>query len=193
MTTQPRRSPYTMGTLPNMLRSMLVMGLLVLAVWAIVPRISHVDRPEVDALGKAQDTAGLTGWAIEMPTGLGEDWRPTNAAYGLLTDDVPTLTTVWQAPDGDVALKQAVEATPAWVARSVNDGAAAGPVTIASRTWQSYVSSDGRQHGYVLTPSEPAGLTIAVTGTVPDEQLRAFLAGMKQVEPVPRATPTTSS
>ena len=113
-TTEPAAPPsrYSLGTFPNMFRSMFVIGLLVLALVAIVPRITHVQRPAVDASAKASQVAAQTTWPIELPKGLGDGWVPTVATYAPGTEKVPTFTTVWSTPSGaDIALKQAVGAT----------------------------------------------------------------------------------
>ncbi len=117
----PARSPcvasrYSMGSMPNMLRSLLVIGFFLLVLVAIVPRMSEVERPAVDAAGKASTVAAQTGWPIELPTGLGSGWVPTTATYAPGTDKVPTFTTVWKTPaGGDLAFKQAAAPTDGWV------------------------------------------------------------------------------
>src|SRR3954447_22738 len=129
-------SRYSLGSFPNMFRSMLVIGLFVLALVAIVPRITQVQRPAVDAAGKASQVAAQTSWPVQLPKGLGDGWVPTVATYAPGTEKVQTFTTVWTTPSGkDIALKQAAGATQGWVARSVDDGDAAGTVTVSGRTF----------------------------------------------------------
>ncbi len=185
MTTQPvRRSPYAMGSWPNMLRSLLVIGLLVAGLIAIVPRISEVDRPAVDAASKASQVAEQTGWAVELPAGLGEGWVPTVATLSPGTEKIVTFTTVWTTPGGgDIALKQAADVTPGWVARSVNDGSATGTVTIEGRAWERYAAQDRRQVSYVLRGAGPQDLTLVAPGVVPDGELEALLGALERVQP----------
>lgn len=178
------RSRYSMGSLPNMLRSLLVIGVFLIGLIAVVPRISQVDRPAVDAAGKAAQTAAQTKWAIEMPVGLGGGWVPTVATYSPGTEQVPTFTTVWSTPSGaDVALKEAVGATDLWLRRSVNNGIRSGDLTVAGRTFERYLSEDGKQISYVARASGAAGLTIAATTTGPEDELKSFIAALAKVTP----------
>ncbi|WP_245603650.1 DUF4245 domain-containing protein [Intrasporangium oryzae] len=180
----PRRSAYSMGSMPNMLRSLFVMGVFVLALFAIVPRIGQVDRPAVDALAKAQYTAEQTSWPIELPTGLGSGWIPTVATYAPGTDRVPTFTTVWKTPAGaDIALKQAVKVTGGWVTRSVNAAPRSGSAEVSGRTFERYAAVDGKQLSYLARGAGDTGLTIVATGTAAEDELKAFVAALKPVTP----------
>lgn len=178
------RSRYSMGSLPNMLRSLLVIGVFLVGLIAVVPRISQVDRPAVDAAGKAAQTAAQTKWAIEMPAGLGGGWVPTVATYAPGTEQVPTFTTVWSTPSGaDVALKEAVGVTDLWLRRSVNNGIRSGEITLAGRTFERYVSQDGKQVSYVARGPGATGLTIAATTTGPENELKSFITALAKVTP----------
>lgn len=191
----PPKSRYSMGTLPNMLRSMLVIGLFVLALVAIVPRITQVERPAVDAAAKASQVAAQTRWPVQLPKGLGDGWVPTVATYAPGTEGVATFTTVWMTPSGaDIALKQATKVTNGWVARSVDDGEASGTVQVGGRSLQRYVSSNGGQVGYVERGTGSTGLTLVASGTAPEDELKAFVAALAPVAAGPAAsTPSGSS
>ena len=182
----PSSSRYSLGTLPNMLRSLLVVGLFVLALYAIVPRTSSVPRPAVDALVKARQVAAQTSWPVELPQGLGDGWVATVAAYGPGTERVPTFTTVWSTPGGaDIALKQAAKATPGWLRRSVNDGAASGTLDVSGRTAERYVASAADQVAYVIRGSGSPGLTIVAAGTASEDELKTFVTALRRVAPAP--------
>ena len=141
-TDAPRPSRYSLGSLPNMLRSLLFIGLFVAALVALVPRIDEVHRPAVDALAKARTTMTQTRVPLELPQGLGEGWVPTVATYAPGTENVSTFTTVWETPaGGDIALKEGTDVTDGWVARSVNDGERDGSVSVGARTFERYVSN----------------------------------------------------
>jgi hypothetical protein len=175
-----------MGSWPNMLRSLLVIGLMVAGLVAIVPRIDKVDRPAVDAASKASYVAKQTGWRVELPTGLGSTWVPTVASLAPGTEDVLTFTTVWSTPSGrDIALKEAAAATPGWVERSVNGGTATGEVAIEGRTWQRYAAAERRQVSYLLrgAGTEDKALTLVATGVVSDDELKALIAALDPVAP----------
>ncbi|GAA2482247.1 DUF4245 domain-containing protein [Terrabacter carboxydivorans] len=187
-------SRYSLGTFPNMFRSMFVIGLFVLALVAIVPRITQVQRPAVDAAGKASQVAALTTWPVELPRGLGQGWVPTVATYAPGTEKVPTFTTVWTTPSGaDIALKQAVGATQGWVARSVNDGSAAGTATVKSRAFERFVASDKGQIAYVVKGQGAKGLTLVAGGTAPEDELKAFVAALAPVTPAPGVSPAPAA
>ena len=144
-TDAPRPSRYSLGSLPNMLRSLLFIGLLVAGLVAIVPRVDEVHRPAVDASRRRGTTMTQTGVPLELPRGLGAGWVPTVATYAPGTEKVPTFTTVWETPaGGDIALKEATDVTDGWVARSVNDGARRLGEG-GDRTFERYVSRSGTQ------------------------------------------------
>lgn len=183
MTSQPApRSPYAMGSWPNMLRSLLVIGIIVAGVIAIVPRVSKVERPAVDARGKAQQVAQQTGWKVELPSGLGGDYLPTVATLAPGAENINTFVTVWSsATRGDIALKQAGGATPGWVTKAVNGGRRTGSVTVGGRAWDRYAVAGRDQLSYVRPAVGAGDVTVVVTGDVPDADLKAFAASLKQV------------
>lgn len=181
---QPQRSAYSLGSLPNMVRSMLVLGVIVAGLLAIVPRINQVDRPPVDAAGKGAYVAEQTGWPVELPSGLGSKWVPTVASDAPLTDKVRTFTTVWSTPGGaDIALKEAMNTTSGWVTRSANDGVRSGEVQIGSRTWERYVVETRNEYSYVLRGEGKHELTIAATTTGSEDELKTFVGALKPVKP----------
>ncbi len=183
-TAAPRRSPYSLGTTSNMLRSLLFMGLLVAILFALVPRISEVSRPAVDAVDKARTTSARTGLRLELPEGLGEGWVSTVATYERGTADVPTFTTVWRTPTGgDIALKQAATPSDAWLRRSVNDGERAGSATIGGRTFERYAARSGAQISYVERGAGPTDPTLVATSTAAEDELKAFVAALRTVPP----------
>ncbi len=180
----PPKSRYSMGTMPNMLRSLLVVGFFVLVLVAIVPRMSEIQRPSVDAGGKAAVVASQTGWPVEMPTGLGPDWVPTTATYAVGTDKVPTFTTVWRTPSGgDLAFKQATAPTDTWVATSVTDNPAAGTVTVGGRSLERYAGGRTSQVSYLVRPTASGGLTLVATTDGGEDELKAFVAALRPVTP----------
>ena len=177
-------SRYSLGSMPNMLRSLLVIGFFLLVLVAIVPRMSEVERPAVGAADKAAAVAAQTRWPVEMPTGLGSGWVPTTATYSPGTDKVPTFTTVWKTPaGGDLAFKQAVAPTDIWLATSVTDNPAAGTVTVGGRTLERYAGGRTSQVSYVARPSASGGLTLVATTNASEDELKTFVAALKPVTP----------
>jgi hypothetical protein len=177
-------SRYSMGSMSNMLRSLLVIGFFLLVLVAIVPRMSEVERPAVDASGKAATVATQTRWPVEMPTGLASDWVPTTATYAPGTDKVPTFTTVWKTPGGsDLAFKQAAAPTDTWLSTSVTDNPPTGTVGVGARTVERYAGGRTAQVSYVVRPSAPGGLTLVATTNGSEDELAAFVAALKPVTP----------
>ena len=173
-----------MGSMSNMLRSLLVVGFFLLVLVAIVPRMSEVERPAVDAVGKAALVATQTSWPIEMPTGLGSGWVPTTATYAPGTDKVPTFTTVWKTPaGGDLAFKQAAAPTDTWLSTSVTDNPAAGTVSIGGRTVERYAGGRTSQVSYVVRPAASGGITLVATTNASEDELAAFVTALKPVTP----------
>ena len=178
------KSRYSMGSMSNMLRSLLVVGFFLLALVAIVPRMSEVERPAVDAASKASAVATQTSWPIEMPTGLGSGWVPTTASYAPGTDKVATFTTVWKTPaGGDLAFKQAAAPTDTWLSTSVADNPAAGTVSLAGRTVERYAGGRTSQVGYVVRPAASGGVTLVATTNASEDELAAFVAALEPVTP----------
>jgi len=177
-----------------MIRSMLVIGLFVLALVAIVPRITGVQRPVVDAAGKAAQAAAQTSWRVLLPQGLGKGWVPTVATYAPGSDQLPTFTTVWTTPSGaDIALKQAAGATQGWLTRSVNDGQPAGTVSVSGRGFDKYVASSVNQIAYVGRGNGPKGVTVVASGTAPEDELKAFVAALAPVKPAAGVKPVPTT
>jgi hypothetical protein len=125
-----------------------------------------------------------TGVPLELPQGLGAGWVPTVATYAPGTEKVPTFTTVWETPaGGDIALKEATDVTDGWVARSVNDGARDGSVSVGARTFERYVSRSGTQVSYVERAAGSDPTTLVVTGTTAEDELKAFVAALRELTP----------
>lgn len=178
------RSRYSMGSVPNMLRSLLVIGFFVLVLVAIVPRISAVDRPAIDAAGKGRAVAAQTQWPLELPSGLGDGWVPTVATYAAGTDEVPTFTTVWKTPAGaDIALKQSAKPTAGWVTQAVSDGVAAGSASVSGRDVERFEAQGGKQLSYVVRADASNALTLVATTSGSEDELKAFLAALRPVAP----------
>ena len=173
-----------MGSMPNMLRSLLVIGFFLLVLVAIVPRMSEVERPAVDAAGKASSVAAQTRWPIEMPAGLGSGWVPTTATYAPGTDKVPTFTPVCKTPaGGDLALTPAAAPPAGWLSTSLTDNPAAGTITVGNRTVERYAGGRSSQVGYLVRPSASGGLTLIATTNGSEDDLKTFVAALKPVTP----------
>ena len=116
MSTQPQRSSYANGSVANMLRSLLVIGVLVAALVAVVPRVNQVSQPPVDVASASVEIARQSGWPISRPEGLPEGWKATSVRYVRSTDGLMTWHAGYQSPTGNyVALEQTKGATKGWI------------------------------------------------------------------------------
>jgi len=155
-----------MGSSSNLVRSMLAIIAFVAVLVAIVPRISSVEQPAVDAASVVSDAVRQSGLPLEAPVGLPAGWKATSARYGKSTDDIVTWQGGWTTPDGSfVALRQAEAATPKWIAAATTQGVVNGSVDAAGRTWEKRYDAI---HGTTsLVNEHEGGLTTVVAGTAP--------------------------
>lgn len=172
-----------MGSVGNIVRSMLVVLGLVLLVILIVPRQTAVVQPPVDVTSLAQQVAGQTRWPIDQAQGLPAGWRATSVRYdrgadGLMTWHVGYLT----ADQNYVALEQTKAATGSWVSTETNQGVAQGTVQAAGRTWSRFARTDKGQYSLVDRGTGSADLTTVVTGTASYAVLATFATYLQPVK-----------
>jgi len=176
------RSSYANGTAANMLRSLLVVGVMVAALIAIVPRVNSVSQPPVDVAGAAAQVAKDSGWAIEAPEGLPQGWQATSVRYVRGTDGLMTWHAGYQSPDGNyVAVEQTKDATDTWVSAQTNRARVTGQTQAGGVSWDTYVRSGKLQNSLVHRGGAGA-LTTIVTGTGSFAQLTAFADALKPVQ-----------
>ena len=168
------------GTLPNMARSLFVILAMVAGLVAIVPRVSEVKQPTVDAAAVVGYAVKSSGTPFSFPRDLPAGWVPTNARYAASTDSLPTWQAGWTTPDGlYFSLAQTVTATPNWVLLATNKGTERGTVQVAGRSWTHRVDERNQAS---LTRVEGALTTVVVTtGSV--EQLAEFAARLQPAQP----------
>jgi hypothetical protein len=166
-----------MGTGANMVRSLLVVGALVLGLVMLVPRVSEVKQPPVDAAGVVAAVVAETHLPLLFPTGPDAGWTATNARYAAFADQIPTWQVGWTGPDDQyLAIKQAVGVTPAWLDAATAKGREAGTELISGRSWQ--VRVDDRRQTHLVSTEQVTGgvLTTVVSGTGGLAQVRDFVA-----------------
>lgn len=195
MSTQPSAGRYALGSVPNMVRSLVVVLGIVLAVIFMIPRTSSVPRPAIDVTANAAAVAGSTGWAVEAPVGLPGTWRATAARYDTTNQPLPTWFVGYQTPSGAyAALSQAVATDPEWLAGVTGRGARTGERRIDGRAWVEYARADGTQNSLVNEPSTAGGLTTVVSGTAGWDELAKLAAALRPVaadgSPAPSTTHT---
>ena len=171
-----------MGSLRNMIISMvIVLGFVV--VWvAMVPRPNSITQPPVDVGTVARQVRAETHWPILQPRGLPDGWRATSVRFVRSTDGLMTWHAGYQSPDGNyVALEQTQGATRTWVEAETNRGRDEGTLQVAGGTWTKVDRKDKVQFSLVRRGRGPKDLTTIVTGTAPYDELAAFAARLQRV------------
>lgn len=180
---QPPKSSYSMGSVSNMARSLFVILALVLGLILIVPRVSSIQQPAVDAASVVSDAVTQSGLPFEAPVGLPSGWSATNARFTKTTDDLPTWQGGWSTPSGGyIAIRQTKAASPNWVKDATSDGTVNGSVTVAGRTWTTYYDGEHKRTSWVNLPAGAAADTqvaTVVTATAEESELTTFVTALK--------------
>lgn len=177
-----RRKRLASYTVRNMVYSMLLVALLVLAWWSMT---YNPDVPQRQAPELTQTTAYVVEqapWPVWVPA-PGEGWAPTVVWYDARVAGVPTWHVSYTSPEGEyVALHQAAEVTEDWVAQVLPGATATGeqatlPGPGGAQTWQVWEGpEDGNaETGYLIGPEVTGGSTVAVHGTARRAEFEAFL------------------
>lgn len=181
-TSTPPRSRYAMGTLPNMLRSLVVIGALVALVIFLVPRVNSLSGPPVDIEASASQVAKDSGWPVARAVGLPKGWSATSARYVPAVGNQMTWLAGYQAPSGNyVSVEQTQDPTARWIQTEINRGASQGTVVIAGRTWTKYERSSKTQNSLVHKPESTGELTTMVTGTGSFDELAVLAEHLQPV------------
>lgn len=169
-------SRYAMGSASNMIRSMLVIGALVLLLVLLVPRVSSVGGPPVDVHKTALEVKQETGWPIVEAVGLPEGWSETSARYVRSSDGRRTWHAGYQTPGGRyAAVEQTKDATDFWVRTQTNRAPVMGARDIDGESWTWYVRDQKVQNSLVNRQREPGAMTTLVTGTATEDELRVLI------------------
>jgi len=168
----PTKSRYSMGSTPNMVRSLVVIGALMAVIWFMVPRANTLGGPVVDVHGTALDVKQQSGWPIVEAIDLPDDWKTTSARYVKGTDGLMTWHAGYQAPSGNyVAVEQTKDATRTWVEAQTNRARRIGELQAAGLTWVKYERGAKVQNSLVNRRTEPGELTTLLTGTGSFEEM----------------------
>jgi hypothetical protein len=172
----PTKSRYSMGSTPNMVRSLAVIGALMALIWFMTPRVNTLGGPVVDVHGTALGVAEQSGWPISEAVDLPSDWKTTSARYVKGTDGLMTWHAGYQAPSGNyVAVEQTKDATRGWVEAQTNRARRIGEVQAAGLTWVKYERGAKVQNSLLDRRTGSGELTTLLTGTGTFEEL-AFVA-----------------
>ncbi len=167
----------------NMIRSLLPLVVVcLLAVGWIAFRQGDPDpvRP-IDPTSSVQLAAARAGYAVAVPSGLPDGYRPTSARTdaGEAGEGAPvTLEVGYVTPSVEYAGFLTTDDPRADPLRAVLDGAQEeGTVDVAGRTWTRLTS----QRGETVLSREEAGVTTVVTGSADDDELETVAASIAPV------------
>ena len=173
-----------MGSTPNMLRSLLVIGALLALVYFMVPRVNSIGGPPVDVHASAVEVARDSGWPISEAVDLPEGWTTTSARYVRGTDGLMTWHAGYQAPSGNyVAVEQTKDATQEWVSAQTNRARKIGELEAGGVTWTKFERGAKVQNSLLDRRTGSGELTTLLTGTGSFEELALVAEHLKPVTP----------
>ncbi|PKW26238.1 uncharacterized protein DUF4245 [Phycicoccus duodecadis] len=177
------KSRYSMGSVKNLVYSLLAVLGMVAVLVLIVPRVNTVGGPPVDIAAQAQDVRERTGWPIVVPEGLPAGWTPTSVRYVRVTDGFMTWHVGYRTPSGSfVAVEQTKDPSRAWVAAQTNRAPKEGTVEIAGRTWDEYVRDNKVQNSLLSVPPTGSGeLATLVTGNASFDEMTTYVQALRPV------------
>jgi hypothetical protein len=165
----------------NMLRSLLplVVICLVIVGWQAFRSSGDVGVRTVDPSSTVQLAAARAAYAVPVPTGLAEDYRPTSArtdAGNADEGDPVTLEIGYLTPSEEFAgfvVSDDRDADP--VAAVLYGAEERGTVDVGGRSWTRSTTTDGE----TALSREEGGVTVLVTGSAPDEELRTVAESVR--------------
>lgn len=178
------RSRYSLGTMPNMLRSLLVIGALMTLVIFLVPRSNSLSGPVVDVQAKGREVVRDTGWPVVAPEGLPAGWRATAVRFVPTTGGANTWLAGYATPKGAmISVEQTMDASSTWIEKEINRAARTGTMTIDGREWARYERENKLQNSLVHRPDAEGELTTLVTGTASFEEMEFFITRLRPITP----------
>jgi hypothetical protein len=161
----------------DMIRSLVVVGGVVVVLVLIVPRPSAVSQPPIDVVGVAQGARTEAHFTISLPQGLPAEWRATSARILQGTDDVQTWHVGYETADAQyAAVEQAKGVTGEWLRANSQGGTPVGSQTVNGVTWTRLLHENRLQRSLQLTSG---GVTTLVTGTASWEDLGVLAASLQ--------------
>ncbi len=183
--TQPAVDRAARFNAANMLRSLLplVVICLLIVAWTSWRQSADERVQTVDPASTIQLAAARAGYPVPAPTGLPDDYLVTSAR-----------TDAGQAEEGDTVTLELGYLTPSeefagfvvsddpgagTLVDVVADGEEEGDVDIGGQTWQRLTTGRGE----TAFLREDDGVTVAVTGSASDDELRAVAAAVEPYSP----------
>jgi hypothetical protein len=157
----------------DIVRSMVVIALIVLAVWGI-GKFFTVDGGDpvkpIDYVQVVDQARPAATFDLVAPSSIPEGWRATSARFepnswhlGVLTDD-----------DEYIGLEQVKVSVDRAVDRYADGSKLKGETTVAGDAWTVRTGPDGR----LTYVRRAGGLTTLVNGTAPRDDIEAYVASL---------------
>jgi Protein of unknown function (DUF4245) len=165
----------------NMLRSLLplVVICLVIVGWQAFRSSGDVGVRTVDPSSTVQLAAARAGYVLLVPTGLDDEYLPTSArtdAGDAREGDPVTLQIGYLTPSEEFAGFVVSDDREADPVADVLDGAQEqGTVDVGGERWTRSTTVDGE----TALSREDGGVTVLVTGSAPDEELRTVAESVR--------------
>lgn len=177
---EKRRRRLASYSVQNMVWSMLAVGVVVLAWWALTLNPDESQRRPPEVAQTASYVVEQAPWTVWVPQ-PGDEWVPTVVFYDPL-EEVQTWHISYTSPQGEyVALHQAADVTDAWTAAVLGDAQPVGQAQLrgpgGTSTWQAWEGSPGSnaERGYLLDPEETGDATVVLHGTASEAEFQEFL------------------
>jgi hypothetical protein len=166
----------------NMLRSLLPLAVIILA---IVGWQSFRQGPDenpvkpIDPSSTVQLAAARAGYAVPVPTGLPDGYRPTSArtdAGDAGAGDPVTLQIGYVTPSDQYAgfvVSDDPAADP--LTTALNGAQADGTVDVGGQTW----TRSTTERGETALSRTDAGVTVLVTGSAPEDELSTVAGSVR--------------
>jgi hypothetical protein len=165
----------------NMLRSLLPLVLICLAIvgWQAFRSSGDVGVRTVDPSSTVQLAAARAGYQLQVPTGLDEHYLPTSArtdAGAAGQGDPVTLEIGYLTPSEEFAGFVVSDDRSADPVAAVLDGAKSeGTMDVGGRPWNRSTTLRGE----TALSREDGGVTVLVTGSASDEELRTVAESVR--------------
>ncbi len=184
-----RRRRLASYTVRNMVYSMLLVTLIVLAWWSMTYSPDGTQRQAPETTQTTTYVVEQAGWPVWVPD-PGEGWRPTVVWYDARVAGVPTWHISYTSPEGEyVALHQGADVTEDWVGEVLAGARDTGEkVTLpgpgGEQSWQRWEGPENgnAETGYLLGPEATDGTTVVVHGTAEPPEFEAFLRSVSARE-----------
>ncbi|GGK65990.1 DUF4245 family protein [Ornithinimicrobium pekingense] len=180
-----RRKRLASYTVRNMVWSMLLVTLFVLAWWSMTYSNEGSQRQAPETTQTTAYVVEQAEWPVWVPD-PGDEWVPTVVWYDARVAGVPTWHISYTSPEGEyVALHQAADVTQDWLEQVLAGAEATGadvalPTPAGARPWQEWQGPEGgnAENGYLLGPEETGGTTVVVHGTAQTDEVEDFLGSV---------------